>query len=508
MNNKTCVIGLDLGTTNSKAVALDADGKQLASASSDYRLYSPHSGWAEQKVEEVWQGVLAALKTLSGKLPQGIELAGMSISGAMHSSLAVDDRGQPLAPALTWADQRAAPQAEALRKRCDPQALYQRTGCPLVSIYHPAKLRWWIEQAPEIARKTKYFTLIKDWILFRLTGAWATDYSITSATGLLDIRKLEWDSEALDLAGVTADKLPPLVSPRKLVGGLLPEVAQACGLPPGLKVVAGAGDGGLANLGSGAAAPGQSVITVGTSGAVRRVVDQPLLDPQQRTWCYLLAEQRWFAGGAINNGGLAVQWVRERFYPELQGEDGFNRLFADAASVPAGAGGVLLVPYFSGERSPHWDAQARALLVGLGLEHGRAHIARAALEGVAFCLADVWEALQREALQTEESPVVHLTGGITRSPLWVQILADVLGVRLAPVEAADASVVGAAMLGQWALGQVGSLEELAQRVPPGPLVQPDGERHAAYVEEHRRWQGLYPMIREGSTFLSSKTAGF
>jgi gluconokinase len=228
---------------------------------------------------------------------------------------------------------------------------------------------------------------------------------------------------------------------------------------------------------------------------VRRVVDQPLLDPQQRTWCYLLAEQRWFAGGAINNGGLALQWVRERFYPELTGEEGFNRLFADAASVPAGAGGVLLVPYFSGERSPHWDAQARALLVGLGLEHGRAHIARAVLEGVAFCLADVWEALQTEETPTT-APVVHLTGGITRSPLWVQILADVLGVRLAPVEAADASVVGAAMLGQWALGQVDSLEELAQRVPPGPLVEPDGERHAAYVEEHRRWQGLYQMIKK------------
>ena len=498
MSEDTCVIGLDLGTTNSKAVALDASGKQLASASSDYRLYSPRSGWAEQKAEEVWQGVQAALKALAGKLPLGTQVAGMCLSGAMHSSLPVGSDGNPLAPALTWADQRAAPQAEALRKRCDAEALYQRTGCPLVSIYHPAKLRWWQEQAPEIARKAQYFTIIKDWILFRLTGAWATDYSITSASGLLDIRRLEWDPEALDLAGVTAAQLPPLVSPRKLVGGLLPQVAQACGLPPGLPVVAGAGDGGLANLGSGAAAPGQSVITVGTSGAVRRVVDQPLLDPQQRTWCYLLAEQRWFAGGAINNGGLALQWVRERFYPELPGEEGFNRLFADAASLPAGASGVMMVPYFSGERSPHWDAQARALLVGLGLEHGRAHIARAALEGVAFCLADVWDALQGEnqpAAALQAGPIVHLTGGITRSPLWVQILADVLGVRLAPGEAADASVVGAAMLGQWALGQAGSLEELAQRVPPGPRVEPDMRKHAAYVEEHQRWQGLYQMIK-------------
>lgn len=501
------MIGLDLGTTNSKAVALDAGGRQLASASSDYRLYSPRSGWAEQQAEEVWQGVLAALKSLAGKLPKGTEVAGLCLSGAMHSSLPVDAAGSPLAPALTWADQRAAPQAEALRQRCDAQALYQRTGCPLVSIYHPAKLRWWQEQAPEIARRAQRFVLIKDWVLFRLTGEWATDFSITSATGLLDIRRLEWDAEALDLAGVSAAQLPPLVSPGCLLGELLPQVVQACGLPPGLKVIAGAGDGGLANLGSGAAAPGQSVITVGTSGAVRRVVDRPLLDPQQRTWCYLLAEQRWFAGGAINNGGLAVQWVRERFYPELSGADGYTRLFADAAAVSPGAGGVLLVPYFSGERSPHWDAQARALLVGLGLEHSRAHIGRAALEGVAFCLADVWEALQGDNQPAEQVlralPVVHLTGGITRSPLWVHILADVLGVRLAPVEAADASAVGAAMLGQWALGQAGSLEELAQRVLPGPLVEPDMERHAAYVEQHQKWQGLYQIIKPAAPLYSS-----
>jgi len=507
MSNEPCVIGLDLGTTNSKAVALDAGGRQLASASSDYRLYSPRSGWAEQQAEEVWQGVLAALKALAGKLPQdaqGAQAAGLCLSGAMHSSLPVDATGTPLAPALTWADQRAAPQAEALRRLCDPQKLYERTGCPLVSIYHPAKLRWWQEQAPEIARRAQRFVLIKDWVLFRLTGEWATDFSITSATGLLDIRRLEWDSEALNLAGVSAAQLPPLVSPTCRVGGLLPQVAQACGLPPGLPVIAGAGDGGLANLGSGAAAPGQSVITVGTSGAVRRVVDQPLLDPQQRTWCYLLAEQRWFAGGAINNGGLALQWVRERFYPELSGEDGFTRLFADAAAVPQGAGGVLLLPYFTGERSPHWDTQARALLVGLGLEHGRAHIARAALEGVAFCLADVWEALQGEnqpaVPDLPAGPVVHLTGAISRSPLWVHILADVLGVRLAPVEAADASAVGAAMLGQWVMAQVeglraGSLEEVAQRVTPGPLVEPDMKRHAQYVEQHHRWQGLYQVIK-------------
>ncbi|MBE3037565.1 MAG: gluconokinase [Chloroflexi bacterium] len=524
-------IGLDLGTTNCKAVALDADGSLLGSASSEHRLYTPQSGWGEQRAEDVWAGALAALSSLAQQIPARAA-TGICLSGAMHSSLAVDGAGNPLAPALTWADLRSAAQVPELRGRCDAHALYLRTGCPLVYLYHPAKLHWWHTQMPEVASRAARFALVKDWVLYRLTGVWAADFSTSSATGLLDIRRLEWDAEALELAGVTPQQLPPLVSPCTIVGMLLPEVARAVGLPAGLPVIAGASDGGLANLGSGAAAPGQSVITVGTSGAVRRLVAQPLLDERERTWCYLLAEKRWFAGGAINNGGLALQWVRERFYPELAGEAGYERLFAEAASVPAGAEGVLLLPYFAGERNPHWDPAARAMLVGLGLEHGRAHVARAVLEGVAFCLADVWQALEdRRNVATEDkedrsgfiaegsaqqsapqgypgrtenkeeieeravnSPI-HLTGGITRSALWMQILADVLGERLAPVEAADASAAGAAMLGQCALGQIGSLEEAAGRVKPGEIVAPDLPRHAAYIKQHKRWQGLYEKMK-------------
>jgi gluconokinase len=495
-------IGLDLGTTNCKAVALDADGGLLGSASSEHRLYTPQSGWGEQRAEDVWAGALAVLSSLAQQIPARAA-AGICLSGAMHSSLAVDGAGNPLAPALTWADLRSAAQVPELRRRCDAHALYLRTGCPLVYLYHPAKLHWWHTQMPEVARRAARFALVKDWVLYRLTGVWAADLSTSSATGLLDIRRLEWDAEALELAGVTPQQLPPLVSPRTIVGGLLAEVARAVALPAGLPVIAGASDGGLANLGSGAAAPGQSVITVGTSGAVRRLVAQPLLNERELTWCYLLAEKRWFAGGAINNGGLALQWVRERFYPELAGEAGYERLFAEGASVPAGAEGVLLLPYFAGERNPHWDPAARARLVGLGLEHGRAHVARAMLEGVAFCLADVWQALEATPL---DAPI-HLTGGITRSALWMLILADVLGERLAPVEAADASAAGAAMLGQWALGQVGSLEEAAGRVKPSEIIAPDLPRHAAYVKQHKRWQSIYAIAFESLDSLTSSSSG-
>ena len=485
------IIGLDLGTTNCKAVALALDGTLFGSAESSHRLSSPQPGWAEERAEVVWQGAQEVLHAVAQKV-NPTDVIGLCLSGAMHSLLPVAGDGKPLAPALTWADQRALPQAQALRQDADlRQALYNRTGCPVRPLYYPARLNWWFEQDRQTFDRAARFMGIKDWLVYCLAGRWATDYGLASGTGLLDIRTLQWDPQALALARITPERLPELVSPFAVLGGLLPEVAKATGLPAGLPVIAGSNDGGLANLGAGAATPGQSVITIGTSGAVRRLVSEPLLDPAERTWCYLLAEQNWFAGGAINNGGLALQWLREHFYPDLAGEAGFERLFQDAAGIEPGANGVFLLPYFTGERSPYWDSQVRALIYGLGLEHSRAHLARALLEGVAFCLADVWQTL---SVLPKSEPSIRLTGAITRSPLWMQILADVLGESLRPVEVSDASVAGAAMLGFKALGRAASLEALAAHVSASPAVRPDPARHERYLELHQHFQQLYQRL--------------
>ena len=481
------VVGLDLGTTRCKAVAVAPDGQVAASAASAYPLNSPHPGWAEQSAQAVWQGAAGALIELYAQVPAA-KLAGISLSGAMHSLLPVDAAGEPLAPAATWADQRASAQAQQLRQRAEGQGLYQRTGCPLQAPYHVAKLRWWQEAAPEVARRAARFVTLKDYVLWRLAGTWATDQGMASTTGLFDIHRLAWDEVALGLAGVTANQLPALVPPAEVVGAITPASAAATGLPAGLPVVPGTSDGGTANLGSGAVRAGQSVISMGTSGAVRRVVAQPLLDPQQRTWCYVLLEGRWFAGGAINNAGLALQWVRERFYADVAGDEGYARLSAEAGEVAPGAGGVHFLPYFTGERSPYWNPEARALLNGLGLDHTRAHVARAVLEGVAYCLADVWEVLIAEVPASGE---VRLTGNVTHNPVWAQIVADVLGVVLNADEAADASALGAALLGHLALGHVRQLEEAAAGLPAGQTYQPDPQRHEFYRAGHAAFQDLY-----------------
>ncbi len=489
----TIIAGIDLGTTNCKVVAYTPQAGAIAAANRDYPLHSPRSGWVDQDAQVVWAGLVGALQALVEKLPGGLKIDGLCLSGAMHSVMPVGEDGAPLANAMTWADQRAAPQAQALRGEGNAHEMYLRTGCPVQPIYHPAKLRWWQQERPDLDRKAARYAAIKDYALYRLTGRWVTDIGLASTTGLLDLQTLHWLPEALAMAGIRPERLPELVSPFAIVGGLLPEVAEQVGLPPGLPVVAGNSDGALANLGAGAAGEGESVITVGTSGAVRVSTSRPLLDPLERTWCYALAEQRWFAGGAINNGGLAMQWALERLYPELQGEPAYMRFFEDAAAVPPGAGGVMVLPYFAGERSPHWDASARAVILGLGLEHSRAQIARAVLEGVAYCLADVWQVLSTQrALRLP----VRLTGGITHSPDWSQIVADVLGVPLAPTEAADASAVGAAMIGLQALGVVESMDAWIANVRPKSELEPDAGKHIFYITQHQRFQELYQKLYE------------
>lgn len=481
------VIGLDLGTTACKAVALKADGTVAASASQGYPLYSGAQGEAEQDGLELYQAATQALQHLAARL-EGEEIAGLCLSGAMHSLLPAKRDGTLLARATTWADSRGYAQLPRLRRELDAQAYYQRTGCPLQMPYHPARLRWWREEAPDAFAQTELFVALSEWVLFKLTGVWRSSVGMASTTGLLDLQREDWDEEGLEHAGVSAEQLPTLIAGEAVVGELAREAAAQTGLPAGLPVMAGSSDGGLANLGSGVVAPGETVITVGTSGAVREVVAEPYLDAQARTWCYLLTQGCYFAGGAINNGGLALQWIRERFYPDLSEDEGYTALMREAAEAELESE-LSLLPYFAGERSPHWAPSASATLHGLTLHHERKHIARATLEAVVFCLQDVWDALGKPA----QKPI-RLTGAITRSPFWAQLLADAFGAPVAFVEAADASAVGAAMLGHWGLGLMESLSPLAGAVAVGKVLEPRDEAHQVYTRKYQAFRDLYRAL--------------
>ncbi len=490
--SRDLVIGIDVGTTACKVIAVRQDGFIEGVASCDYPLHTPHPGHVEQDAREVLMGVREAMAKLLANV-QRDRVAGICFSGAMHGIMPVDGAGQPLSRAITWADLRAVNQLDDVRDSDQGRAIYAQTGCPLRWIYLPAKLRWMRECQPEVFQNAVRFVAIKDWIIHQLTGRWATDICIASGSGLLHLHTHGWHEAALELAGIDASRLPPLAQPQQIIGELHADGGAMLGLPAGVHVMPGGGDGGLANIGAGGARPGSVVLTVGTSGAVRITCDEPLLDPFQRIWCYTLTDQLWYAGGAINNGGLAVETIRRLFYSDAPKAEGFDALFDDAAKTAPGADGLLILPYFNGERNPHWRPDLRAGITGLTGSHDRSHVARAILEAVAFCLADVWQVLR--SCSGAQPPLVRLTGGITRSRLWSQIVCDVLNLPVMLNEAGDASALGAAAIGHWGLGHVSELADFPIAARQCVMLEPDAKAHAIYAEIHGRFQreaGLQP----------------
>jgi len=473
------IAALDIGTSRVKAIAVDGRGNLLGRCDVELPRLLGDGGTAAQPIEPV---VDAAQQSLRGLIePCGDRrFEALAVSGAMHALAPIGADDRPLAAAMTWADRRAAGVADATADEVeDRDALYRRTGCPWSALYHPPRLRWWAGREPRARR----WVGIKDAVLHRLTDRWATDASLASATGLLDIHRGAWDGEALGLAGVGAATLPELVEPTAIVGKLTAGAARATGLARGLPVVAGASDGALANLGAGAG-PGEAVVTVGTSAAVRRLVDRPMLHPRRRTWCYIAPGRRWLAGAAMNSGGIAVDRLfREAYRGEA---DPWAVMPEEAAAVPIGSEGVTVMPFVHGERELIWPRQAGWRVEGFDAgRHHRGHLARATLEAVTMAAATLWEAVASLAGEGDRpGEAARLTGGITRSPLWRQMLADVLGVTLKPIEAADASATGAAAL---AIDAMTGRPPSSLKVEPEPMIRPNAEHHEAYQALRRRW---------------------
>ena len=482
------VIGVDIGTTSTKCVAFDTSGRLLAAHSVGYELREPAPGYAEQDPEEILAAVLETLRAVVAATDA--PLAAISFSSAMHSLIGLDPDGAPLTPSLTWADSRASAQAERLRGAVGGLALHRRTGTPLHPMAPLPKLVWFHEQEPELCERVGYWVGIKDFVLLRLCEALVTDHSMASATGLLDISRLTWDAEALRLAGITAEQLPDLVPTTMVLQGVTDTAARATGLPADTKVVVGAGDGPLANLGLGAVRPGVLACSIGTSGALRVMVERPSVDPLGGVFCYALTEQRWVVGGAINNGGIVLAWAGDALAPEL-GEAPEEQLLALAARAPVGSGGLVMLPYLLGERAPHWSALPRGAYVGLTREHRREHLVRAALEGVCQQLALVLQSITAAGNEVRE---VRATGGFARSELWRQMLADTLGRDVLFPAGHQGSSFGAALLAMQALGLVPSIDVAADLVRIERTVRPDPAATATYRALQPVFSELYEAL--------------
>jgi gluconokinase len=449
-----------------------------------------------QDPEQVSDAAVASIRDAAAEAAsEGTRVAGLAFSSAMHSLVGVDRGGRPLTPLLTWADTRASGQADRLR--ADAPELHALTGTPIHPMSPLTKLAWFREAEPDTFAAVHRWCGIKELVLQRLTGEWAIDRSCASGTGLMDMRKLDWNERALEAAGMESDRLPRLVAPEQRLG-LTAEGASATGLDAGTPVVAGAGDGPLASLGVGAVNPGVAACSIGTSGALRVTIDDPRIDSDGRVFCYLLTRGHWVTGGAINNGGAVLQWAGEALAPDL-GEQPEAELVALAAGVPAGSEGLVMLPYLLSERAPHWSALPRGAYIGLTREHGRAHLVRAALEGVCQQLALVLASVRDAGNPVRE---IRATGGFARSELWRQILTDALGMQVGFPANAEGSAFGAALLGMEALEMIDSFDVAADLVRIDDRLDPDPDAAAVYAELLPVFDGLYDALEPAFTALA------
>ncbi|WP_307793135.1 gluconokinase [Microbacterium stercoris] len=493
MTARDVVIGVDMGTTATKVVAYRPDGALIAKWQRGYPLEEPQPGHAEQDPQLILAAVLAGVAAVAAEIGHD-RVAGLSFSTALHSLMALDADLHPITPVITWADTRATAQAERIRAATGGLALHRRTGTPVHPMSPLTKLAWIREQDPDLHARASRWVGIKDWVQLRLTGSLVTDHSVASASGLMDIHRLEWDAEALEIAGITADQLPVLVRTTDVLPGLTIETAAVTGLAASTPVVVGAGDGPLANLGVGAVRPGVAACSIGTSGALRVAVDRPAVDPAGGVFCYALTEDRWVIGGAINNGGVALEWLRG----EIGSDTPTALLLDEAARTPVGAGGLLMLPHLLGERAPRWAGGARGAYIGLTRSHHRGHLVRAAVEGVAMQLALVLGAMRGAGFDIHE---IRATGGVMQHPLWPTTLAGAFATPLALLDDGEGSGFGAALLGMKALGLIDSLDAAADLVEVRTRLDPDPASSQTYAALIPLFGGLADTLAPANRVL-------
>ncbi|MDR3191179.1 MAG: gluconokinase [Lactobacillaceae bacterium] len=476
------LIGVDLGTTSTKAVLFDTKGQVIASANQGYKLYRDEPDMAEQDLTEIWDAFLAAVKEVALAAVDGKILA-VSFSSAMHSLIAFDEAWQPLTRIITWADTRSVKYTEALKANDLGAQLYSKTGTPIHPMAPLSKLLWLQNEHAEIFNQAKHYLGIKEYLFHRLFGANKMDYSIASGTGLFNIFELAWDEQALKTTNITAAQLPTPVEPYEIERGMVSEYAEAMGLPVDTPFVYGAADGPLSNLGVNAIKPGVAAVTIGTSGAIRVVTDAPRVDPKGRTFTYALDRDHWVIGGPVNNGGDVFRWARDNMFDdekataELMGIDSYDLLTEIAGKIPAGANGLLFHPYLGGERAPIWDANARGSFFGITHQHTRAHMIRAVLEGIIFNIYMVSLALEEVV---GDLTSIQATGGFARSPLWRQMMADIFEQGVTVPKAFESGALAATVMAQKALGLVDSLDVIADMVGEAQTYEPNPANYATY----------------------------
>ncbi|MCZ0068048.1 gluconokinase [Bacillus sonorensis] len=484
------MLGIDIGTTSTKAVLFCEKGDVIQKESIGYPLYTPDISTAEQNPDEIFQAVIQSTAKIMQQHPDK-QPSFISFSSAMHSVIAMDEHDLPLTPCITWADNRSEGWAHKIKDELNGHDVYKRTGTPIHPMSPFSKIAWIVHDRPEIASKAKKYIGIKEYVFKKLFDQYVIDYSLASAMGMMNLNKLDWDEEALAIAGVTRDHLSTLVPTTEIFHNCNPDVAKQMGIDPKTPVVIGASDGVLSNLGVNAIKKGEIAVTIGTSGAIRTIIDKPQTDEKGRIFCYALTDKHWVIGGPVNNGGIVLRWIRDEFASsEIEtakrlGIDPYDVLTKIAERVKPGADGLLFHPYLAGERAPLWNPDVRGSFFGLTMSHKKEHMIRAALEGVIYNLYTVFLALT----ECMDGPITRIqaTGGFARSAVWRQMMADIFESEVVVPESYESSCLGACILGLYATGKIDSFEVVSDMIG-------STNRHAPEEESAKEYRKLMPIF--------------
>ncbi|MDJ0663720.1 MAG: xylulokinase [Acidimicrobiia bacterium] len=495
----TFVIGIDSSTTATKAQLVDTAGRVVASVSSEYEYETPHPLWSEQSPELWWT---ATCRAVSGVMAEAAipaeQVAAVGLTGQMHGLVLLDEKGRSLRPSILWNDQRTGAECDEIRDTIGKGRLIQITGNDALPGFTAPKILWVRNNEPEIFSRARQVLLPKDYVRLRLTGEYATDRAGGAGTILFDLEKRSWSAEVLEALDLDPSLFPPTYEGHEVTGTVTSAAAAATGLNVGTPVVAGAGDQAANGIAVGAIDPGVVGLSLGTSGVVFTATDSPAVEPEGRlhAFCHGVAE-RWHLMGVMLSAAGSFRWFRDTVAPDVE----FADLAIGASDAPAGAEGLLFLPYLTGERTPHPDPLARGAFVGLTVRHELHHLTRSVLEGVSFGLRDSFELIRTAG--GADPTQVRATGGGTRSPVWRQILADVLNTDLSTVSTAEGAAQGAAMLAAVGAGWFASAQDVSAAWLRVDSPASPGADTAVYNELYESYRELYPALQSTMHRLSS-----
>ncbi len=483
-------MGVDTSTTASKALVVDEQGNVIVVKGNPHELSTPRPLWSEQDPENWWEAASKSIREVV-QVVGAENIAAIGLTGQMHGLTSLDKDGKPVRPAILWNDQRSSPQCESVTEKVGAKRVYQIVGSRILAGFTAPKILWVHENEPENYARIAHVLLPKDYIRYRLSGAFVCDVADASGFGCMDVGKRTWSDEMLAAFDIPRAWLPDLCESQEVSAYVSEEGAAATGLKVGTPIVGGAGDQPASGVGNGIVSKNQASLTVGTSGVAYAFNSQYAPEPDGRlhTFCGPIPGT-WFHMGVMLSAAGGLRWLHDELTPNLS----YDELNKQAESVPRGALGLLFAPYLTGERNPHPDPFARGAFVGFTLRHGLAHMIRSVMEGVSFGMRDQLELLRSLGAAPSEAVIA---GGLVNSPIWLQLTADIMGIPLYTVNTGESSAFGAAILAAVGWGAYADVPTAcANMIRRETTIQPDAQGTADYERLYPSFRGLYPALKD------------